>query len=413
MSQAVETPSEVEESPTIRGSLKGVALPRVLGVIRGQAAGPTLICVGGIHGNEPAGVLGLQRILLALQEDPERVRGEFVALAGNLRALAKDCRFVDRDLNRAWTSERIDSLREGGRLGTEAEDLEQQELLVEIEAARSRARGPVWVIDLHTTSGPSGIFTTVSDRLLNRNFALAIPAPLVLGLEELVDGTLMDFLDREGLVAMSFESGQHEEPNAVDRAVHGTWLTLAHAGLIDKELGVVQAAHAAIEAEFSKLPSVVEMRYRHGLEASASFQMLEGYESFQEVRAGELLGHDEGGDVRAPRGGRILMPLYQQQGDDGFFIVREFNAFWLGVSGKMRRWRLDRFVHWLPGVTRVHARPGALYVNRRVARWFALELLHLLGYRRVRDVGKRLIVIRRGPLGDEEDGADSLTEPGS
>jgi predicted deacylase len=374
-------------------------LKRVLGSVRGETSGPTLLCVGGIHGNEPAGVLALRSILAELERDPSRICGEFVGLAGNLRALGEGRRYIDRDLNRAWTEERTDALREGV-VAQDAEDHEQHELLIALEQVRARARGAMWVVDLHTTSGSGGVFTTVSDRLPNRQFALAIPAPLVLGLEEQVDGTLMDFLDREGVMAMSFESGQHTEPIAVQRAVNGIWLTLAHAGCIDPESEEVTAARDAFREEFAELPSVVEMRYRHGLEHSEGFQMLEGYQNFQEIRADELLGHDDEGDVRAPRPGLILMPLYQLQGGDGFFIVREFNAFWLAVSGRLRRWRFDRFVHWLPGVKRVEARPGALYVNRGVARWFALELLHLLGYRRVRAVGKRLIVIKRGPLVD-------------
>jgi len=376
---------------------------RVLGTLRGERPGPTLVCVGGIHGNEPAGVLALREILSLLSRPSFQLSGEFVALAGNIQALETGSRYIDHDLNRAWTAERVESLRAGAGPGTAAEDQEQLDLLVELEAVRERARGPVWVVDLHTTSGPRGIFTTVSDRIQNREFALSIPAPLVLGLEEQVDGTLMDYLDREGLVAMSFESGQHTEPLAVERAVWGIWLSLAHAGLVEADIDEVNEARAALTEEFADLPRVVEMRYRYGLEERSDFQMLEGYQSFQEIRAGELLGHDEEGDVRAVRRGRILMPLYQVQGDEGFFIVAEFKAFWLAVSERLRRWRLDRFVHWLPGVRRVKARPGALYVNRRFARWFALEVLHLLGYRRVRDVGQRLIVIRRGPPGSEND----------
>lgn len=391
MSNAVEVPPA-----------SNTELSRVLGSVVGPNPGPTLVGVGGLHGNEPAGVIALQRVLAVLSEQPHRVRGEFVALAGNLRALAERRRFIDRDLNRAWTSDRTQALRVG-QLNAESEDQEHLELLAAFDEVRARARGPVCIVDYHTTSGPGGVFTTVSDRLPNREFAMAIPVPLVLGLEELVDGTLMDFLDREGLVAMSFESGQHTEAAAVDRAIHGTWLSLAHAGLIEAGRDEVRDAHAALASEFAHLPPVVEMRYRHGLEESTGFEMLEGYESFQQIRADELLGHDDDGDVRAARRGRILMPLYQVQGDDGFFIVRDFNAFWLRVSSRMREWRLDRYVHLLPGVSKVEARPGALYVNRRVARWYALELLHLLGYRRMLEAGKRLIVIKRGTTDRPQD----------
>jgi hypothetical protein len=50
-------------------------------------------------------------------------------------------------------------------------------------------------------------------------------------------------------------------------------------------------------------------------------------------------------------------------------------------------------------VRRDPARPGAYLVDRRVARWFALEIFHLLGYRRHGRVGRRLSVSRRADDG--------------
>ena len=51
--------------------------------------------------------------------------------------------------------------------------------------------------------------------------------------------------------------------------------------------------------------------------------MLPGFEGFQKITAGQLLAYDDGVEVRAPMDGRILMPLYQQKGNEGFFIVDE------------------------------------------------------------------------------------------
>jgi len=362
----------------------------------GREAGPTLVCVGGIHGNEPAGVVGLETVLRAMEADQMPVRGEFLALSGNRTALFERRRFIDRDLNRAWTEDQVRRLEQTGFEPASAEDREQAELLAAINEARARARGPLFVLDLHTTSGAGGVFSTMSDRLPNRAFGRALPLPVVLGLEEQVDGTLMDYLDREGLTAISVECGQHEEDQAADRAEAVVWLALAHAGLIAPDGPRVLASHARLEEEFSAHPRVSEIRYRYPVSEPAEFRMLEGYRNFQPIRSGEVLAHDAGANVRAPMDGRMLMPLYQEQGDDGFFLIREFSAFWLSVSARLRHWRLERFVHWLPGIKRVRARPDVLYVNRTVARWYALELLHLLGYRRVREGGRRLLVIMRG-----------------
>ena len=36
-----------------------------------------------------------------------------------------------------------------------------------------------------------------------------------------------------------------------------------------------------------------------------------------------MVGDDRYGEVAVPKSGRLLMPLYQEQGEDGFFVVRD------------------------------------------------------------------------------------------
>ncbi|MEZ4425021.1 MAG: succinylglutamate desuccinylase/aspartoacylase family protein [Gemmatimonadota bacterium] len=374
----------------------GFDVERVLGRVRGERAGPSLVVVGGLHGNEPAGVLALKRVLADLSGRADRVRGELVALSGNRRALRVGRRFLVRDLNRAWSPKRIAYLRAADATLEAGEDQEQAELLTEMERAFADARGPVHVLDLHTTSGAGAPFSTACDTLRNRRFALEVPAPFVLGLEERVEGTLMDWVDGLGHTVMVFESGQNQDPAAVDRAEGAVWLALVAAGVIEEaDAPEATRARTALRAERGDIPRVLEFRYRHPVTPAAQFKMLPGFKSFQRVRKGQVLAQDIQGDVTAPATARILMPLYQEQGEDGFFIVREFRFVWLKVSEVLRRLHADRIAHWLPGIRRVAGYDDRLLVNRRVARWYALELLHLLGYRRERESGAALLVQRR------------------
>lgn len=379
--------------------LQGIEVPRELGRVEGAAPGPTLVCLGGLHGNEPAGIHALGRVLDPLRSRRALMRGRFVALAGNRDALRAGRRFLDRDLNRAWTAERVAALPDGGGgdgPGDTSEDLEQRELLAALAEVAAGAPGAVFVLDLHTTSGLGGPFTTVSDTLPNRAFALEFPVPLILGLEELVDGTLLEHLGEHGFVGAVFESGQHEEPGAVDRSEAAVWIAVASAGLLPEgDIPELARARKMLLAATRHLPRVLEMRYRHPVGPEDGFRMHPGYENFQRVQRGEVVGEDAGGVVRSPESARILMPLYQAQGSDGFFIVKEFRPFWLHLSRGLRRLRLGAVIHWLPGIRRDPGEPNALVVDRRIARWYALQLLHLLGYRKHLDRGDELVVVRR------------------
>jgi len=368
---------------------------RILGRIRGARPGPTLLCVGGLHGNETAGVRALRKALERLGPRKAEMTGELVGIVGNARALAVGRRFVDRDLNRAWTEERLARIRSEGP-SDDAEDQEQLALLDTIERVVEEARGPVYVLDLHTTSGNGGSFSAFGDTLPNRDFAAHIPVPMVLGLEELVEGTLLAFLGYHGLVGVVFESGQHDEPAAVDRAEAAILIALTAVGLLSRDrLPEASEAWKRLHREYRHLPRALEMRVRHDVGVGDGFVMEPGYLNFQRIEEGEVLARDSGGLIKASESGRILMPLYQEQGDDGFFLVREFSAFWLWAASALRRLKVDRIAHWLPGVN-LHPRvPDGVVVDKRVARWYALQLFHLLGFRKHEDAGDRLVLRRR------------------
>ncbi|NOT53631.1 MAG: aspartoacylase [Deltaproteobacteria bacterium] len=372
-------------------------LPRVLGTYGGRSEGPLVLCLGGIHGNEPAGVVAAQRVLAVLGSQQPPFRGELLALVGNRAALLRRCRYLEQDLNRVWFADRIAALQQGtGDTPLGPEDTEQRELLQEIEAALARRRGPVIFLDLHTTSAAGTPFTVIADTLLNRRLALSLPAPVILGLEEHLEGTTLNYMNDRGYMAVGFEGGQNESPAAVDHHELAIWMMLVTTGCLQREaIPRLEELRQRVSEQTKGVPPILDIRYRHAVQAEDQFVMEPGFTNFQPVARGQLLARDRRGDIRAAENGYVLMPLYQSQGTDGFFLVREVKPFWLTVSAWLRRLRLETLLPWLPGIRRHPERTDTLIVDRRVARWFVIELFHLLGYRRQRAEGEKLMVSRR------------------
>ena len=52
----------------------------------------------------------------------------------------------------------------------------------------------VFVLDLHTTSASGLPFATVGDTLRNRHFAQSLPVTILLGIEEQLEGTMLEYL---------------------------------------------------------------------------------------------------------------------------------------------------------------------------------------------------------------------------
>ncbi len=367
--------------------------PRVLGRLGRADRGPLLLCVAGLHGNEPSGVRALERVFSRLSEAREELAGQLLGLTGNRPALAGGRRFIDHDLNRAWREENVARVRREGPVTVE--DRELLELEGELRRALESAPGRVFLLDLHSMSGGGPAFAVLDDTLPNRRFALELPVPLVLGIEEELTGTLSDYLAGFGVTTLGFEAGQHDDEHAPDRAEAAVWIALAAAGVIERGARPeVDAARELLRSETRGLPHVLEVRYRHPVSVESRFAMELGFESFSPVEKGEVLARDAGGPVRAPESGLVLMPLYQRQGEDGFFIVRPVRRLWLELSAALRKLRPERFLHWFPGVSRHPTEAATFVVDRRIARWLGLEIFHLLGFRR-REIDRHRLVMRR------------------
>ena len=363
-------------------------LPRLLGSYDGDTPGPLVIGIGGMHGNEPAGVFALQDVLHSLRTRRPSFRGRLLALTGNRAALARGCRYIDEDFNRLWGPERLEEMGKRCAEPT-SEEQEQRELLAAIETALAQRKGPAVFLDLHTTSAEGQPFVVIGDSLLNRRFAFGLQAPVILGLEEQLEGTLLNYLSEQGHVVIGFEGGQHASPSAVENHMAAIWSVLTTAGCLRS-----QDAPEKTPPEQPVCP-VLEIRYHHLLQAGDDFVMEPGFTNFQPVRRGQLLARDRHGQIRAQESGQILMPLYQGQGADGFFLVRTVRRFWLRLAVWLRYLRLERLLPLLPGVRRHPDQAATLIVEPRIARWFVMEIFHLLGFRKKRHHAGKLLVSRR------------------
>ncbi|HEX6728903.1 MAG TPA: succinylglutamate desuccinylase/aspartoacylase family protein [Pyrinomonadaceae bacterium] len=364
--------------------------------VRGSLPGPTLLILGGIHGNEPAGVLAADRALPRIQERRATLRGEVVLLSGNTRALARKIRYVDADLNRQWTADNVRMNESVDRGCSEmSESLEQRELLMAIKEAVSRARGDVYFIDMHTTSAQGKPFATVGDTLRNRQFALSFPVTIVLGLEEQIDGTLLEYMNNLGAITMGFEAGQHDAITSVDHHESLIWIaTVATGNFLRADLPEFDHYWSLLNrAGYGR--RVVEVRYRHSIMPEDRFKMKPGFINFQPVRRGQVLANDSRGEIPAREKGLILLPLYQKLGDDGFFLGREVKRFWLYLSAFLRRLRIGQYIHLLPGVRRDPMNENFFIIDTRIARILPLQIFHLLGFRKRRWIDKELVVSRR------------------
>ena len=179
------------------------------------------------------------------------------------------------------------------------------------------------------------------------------PLPQILGLAEEVPGTLTDYATAAGCLSAVIETGRHDHPESAQRHVSVMRLALAHAAVCGvRRTEVLDRDHTRLVRAAFDVPSTLDVVHRRGILSSDEFRMRPNYENF---KRGSIPANISPMTVRGRftpiRGGRILLPLYQKQGDDGYFIARPIGRFWLTLSALLRYLRLPGLVRWLPGVT--------------------------------------------------------------
>lgn len=369
---------------------------RVIGDIDGDPAGPLLLATGAIHGNEPAGARALEQVFGELKAKGASLRGRFVGLRGNIAARERGERCIDVDLNRSWSAARIAGIRERVERGEgtiDSEENEQRELLTLLDPLLASAR-PIAFLDLHTSSGAGPPFATVGDTLRNRAFAQGFPLILTLGIEEQIEGSLLEYVNNLGHVTLGVEGGRHDDPGSVARHKSLIYRALARLGLLDEAVAEASSEWSALALEPGR-PRIVEVCYRHAIAPEDGFRMEPGWENFKAVARGTVVAQDRGGPVRVSEDAFMLLPLYQGRGSDGFFLARRVRPFWLGVSAALRRIGFPRLLPLLPGVSRDPGEARTLLADPRVARWYSTELFHLAGFRKCRSRDRRLVFQRR------------------
>lgn len=380
--------------PAFKGISQIAAGKHCVGAFVGRSSGPTLIVIGSLHGNEPGGAVALSRLSEEIADLKDKLRGRVYFLAGNTRALTERVRFIDADLNRSWTPHNMSNVGSAEIMRT-SEGMELTELDQILDGILITAMDEVYVVDLHSTSADGMPFATVGDTLRNRKFAQKFPITILLGIEEQLDGTLLEYLNNAGTVTLGFEGGQHLSVKTVETHQALVWLALTNTGILAaKDNPQFDSSHSHL-SKTGNGAQIFEVRYRHAIDLESDFEMRPGFNNFDPVRKGDVLARDKNGEVTAIESGSLLMPLYQKLGEDGFFIGRRISPFWLWLSGVLRGVGVQRVIHILPGVVRDPNDAATLIINTRVARLFPLQIFHLLGFRRRRWAGNKLVVSRR------------------
>lgn len=294
---------------------------RVLGEYTQDNAGPLLLIIAGMHGNEPSAVLAFSRVQEQLQKSRLTFRGRLCGITGNLPALEKSIRFIDHDMNRMWSTDRIESLL-AGREPHNVEEHELLEVVKEIDARRSE-HDRCFFMDCHTTSSASLPYVSVPRDAACARYAGEFVVFTVIGPGDLLVGSCDRYLIDQGMIGFTFEAGQHDSLASIENHEAAIWLAMHRAGCLSEcpEKHVALLAKSLLDGH-----RYFDVEYVHQIDESFGFQMQPGYYNFQRIRRGDLLGWENEVPITSQWDARIFMPRYQNLGNEGFTVIRELSG---------------------------------------------------------------------------------------
>lgn len=272
-------------------------------IFHSEKSWPNVLILWSIHGNEPSGSLAIERFVQEVQMGDIGLFTGSVTLIShcNPEAIIQNTRFIEDNLNRCFYEwQNKDSYE--GRIA--------REIMPMFE-------GKSYLLDLHSTSGPSVPFL-FSER---RNFEIAekLGVPhVVVGWNDLgADSIAWDtenYMNKKGGYGFTFEAGNHNNPEGAENAYQVLLNFLANLGMIDF-------------SHFKSLPGekiFIEMTSVYTCKTGNFEFKLEQLENFSPLKAGTLIWMDGNEEVIAESDCTLVMPSLRKinKGEDAFFIAK-------------------------------------------------------------------------------------------
>lgn len=264
--------------------------------------GVSLAIIGAVHGNEKCGTQAIYRIIEDLETKKLLLKQGSLHLMpiANPQAYEQNVRFVERNLNRSLYPKKNKQ---------HYEDHLDQNLCAFIDQANV-------LLDLHSynSSGEPFLFLETSNTK-EIAYAQALDIPNMVygwsfafgaGNAKESQGTT-EYARLKGIVAVTVECGQHEDPHAPEIGYISILKSLHHLQMIDEQCEC--ATHPALHQAPTPSRQQRYVKMQHVYYREEGDTLVKEWEHLDAVTKQEVIGHRKNGSpILAPDTGYIVLP---------------------------------------------------------------------------------------------------------
>lgn len=263
--------------------------------LRGTEDGPTSMVLVGVHGDERCGIEALEALLPTL-----RIRSGQVFLAyGNPRAIEKNTRFTDANLNRMFKPQEALT-----RADLESYEYERAGFL---KSYLNRADA---LLDVHASFTPESRRFIISEPNAASLYQY-LPFQLVVsGFDQVEPGGTDYYMNRRGKAGICVECGYLGDPLSKEVAKQSILDFLRIQGHLEGDKVLHEQERIVM----------YDLYYA----TSDRFRLSKPFSDFESIASGQLIGIDAGKEVRAQKDGIILFARDIDQAGDEAFLLGEY-----------------------------------------------------------------------------------------
>lgn len=264
--------------------------------LTGSQKGPVSVVMAGVHGNEPCGLNAFRLLLPTLEVEA----GTVYFVIGNPNAIAKNVRFTEFNLNRAFKQDA--ALTDEERNSYEYRRAQFLKLYLDEASA---------LLDIHSSFTPESFPFVICEE---NGFGIArhLPVGLVIsGFDRTNPGGTDEYMNRTGKIGICIECGHHSDPKASSVAMQAILSFLRSRKHIPGTANEMRAPQRRILIE----------KLHH---SSGELKLAMNWSDFEAIPRLAVICEDNSKEIQAEEDCIILFARNcEQAGKEAFYLGRE------------------------------------------------------------------------------------------
>ena len=260
---------------------------------KGSAPGPTLAIFAGVHGNEKAGVLALEKV----KKEVNIRAGTVYFVLANPKAIEQDVRFIEKNLNRCFLSSATGNTYEEQRARELMSLLDGCDALLDLHASNADKSTPFIICESNAYDIAKRLdFTLISS-----------------GWDHIEPGATDGYMYQQGKPGLCLECGSLKySEDHVGLAEDSIYQFLQYFGCIPP----IVSPHSRDQRFIQAKKAVIKR--------TEDFYLTKQYQDFDELSQGEIIAYEDGHPITANGGECTIFPDETRQVGQEAFILGEF-----------------------------------------------------------------------------------------